>query len=141
MTAVTALLLEAESLPGQHLLAGVLLLGFGIAGLVKAGMERAKYRVIRSLAPGAPPAASGLVRMRGRAHCDGPLTSPLTGTPCCYYRVEVEEDKDGAVFSAETSSREGPSWRRIWTEESEANFRIEGAAGAATVRPKAWNST
>jgi len=122
--------------PVMRLVTGVLMLAGGIAGLVKARAQHARYRTIRSIAPGVAPGAAGLVRIRGRARTENALASPLTGTRCCYYRVEVEEDRDVAIFSGDSSSREGPSWHQIFSEESKEGFSIDGAAGGAAVRPE-----
>ncbi len=122
--------------PVMQLVTGVLMLAGGVAGLVKARAQHARYRIIRSIAPGVAPATTGLVRFRGRARTENALASPLTGTPCCYYNVVVEEDRDLAISSGDSSGREGPSWHRIWSEESKEGFSIAGAAGGAVVRPE-----
>jgi len=122
--------------PIMQLVTGALMLAGGVAGLVKARAQHARYRTIRSIAPGVAPAATGLVRIRGRARTETALAGPLTGTRCCFYRAVVEEDRDFAIFSGDTSGREGPSWQRIWSEESKERFSIDGAAGSAALRPE-----
>ncbi|HXN49119.1 MAG TPA: hypothetical protein VN893_20875 [Bryobacteraceae bacterium] len=122
--------------PVMQLITGIVMLAGGVAGLVKARAQHARYRIIRSIAPGVGPANAGLVRIRGRARTENALASPLTGTLCCHYRVVVEEDRDYAISSGDSSGREGPSWHQIWTEESKEGFSIDGAAGGAAVRPE-----
>jgi hypothetical protein len=74
-------------------------------------------------------AVAGIVRIRGNIVCDRPLLSPLTQTPCCFYRVEVEEPCDDG-------SATGMGWRPLHRESSTAGFQLRDAVGVIGVLPE-----
>jgi hypothetical protein len=73
-------------------------------------------------------ARAGLVRVRGTVVCDRPLLSPLTQTPCCFYRVEVEDRCDD-------SSAQAVGWRPRHRESSTTSFKLRDAAGVIEIVP------
>jgi len=71
----------------------------------------------------------GLVRVRGKAQGEDRLTSPLTRTPCFYYKVEVEE---------RTRDRQGhEEWSPYMPDVAEVKFYFVDATGKVLVDPHA----
>jgi hypothetical protein len=66
--------------------------------------------------------------VRGTVACDRPLLSPLTQTPCCFYRVEVEDRCDDGAAT-------GMGWRPRHRESSTASFNLRDAAGVVEIVP------
>ncbi|HEV2349127.1 MAG TPA: hypothetical protein VG028_04690 [Terriglobia bacterium] len=68
----------------------------------------------------------GLVHVRGKATDGDRLTSPLTGVPCYYYRVQVEKyvKKD-----------KGSEWETVSTETEERNFLLDDGTAKVLVNP------
>jgi hypothetical protein len=48
---------------------------------------------------------SEAVRIQGRVACDRPLTAPLTGRPCVYYRIEYRCDAGGKIATCTDARR------------------------------------
>ncbi len=108
-------------------------------GLTGLGLGRRQYgryrRVLASRPAMAGARVDGLVRIRGRARSEAPLSSPLTATPCCYYRVEIEQER--ASFSTDSATGSDPgTWHAIYKETSAPGFLIEDASGSAQVQPE-----
>jgi hypothetical protein len=68
----------------------------------------------------------GLVHVQGKTTGDDRLTSPLTGVPCYYYRVEVEQwvEKD-----------DKKEWESVRNDNGERKFYLEDATGKILVDP------
>ena len=69
----------------------------------------------------------GLVHVHGKTTGEDRLTSPLTGVPCYYYKVEVEKwvPKD-----------KGGEWEKIRTDSGERKFRLDDGSGNVLVDPQ-----
>ncbi|HLY62337.1 MAG TPA: GIDE domain-containing protein [Terriglobia bacterium] len=68
----------------------------------------------------------GLVHVRGKATGGDRLTSPLTGVPCYYYRVQVEK-----YVKKEKSSE----WETVRTDSEERNFLLDDGTAKVLVNP------
>jgi hypothetical protein len=71
-------------------------------------------------------APMGLVHVQGKTTGDDRLTSPLTGVPCYYYRVQVEQwvEKD-----------DKKEWESVRNDNGESKFYLEDATGKILVDP------
>jgi hypothetical protein len=68
----------------------------------------------------------GLVHVHGKTTGDDRLTSPLTGLPCFYYRVQLEKyvKKD-----------KGSEWEKVGTQTDERKFYLDDGTGQVLVDP------
>src|SRR5215471_10269549 len=66
----------------------------------------------------------GFVHISGKAQSAQLLTSPVTKTPCCFYRVEIEQWK--------THDRSS-SWERICTDADGYHFYVQDDSGRVLV--------
>ena len=66
----------------------------------------------------------GFVHISGKAESAQLLSSPLTKTPCCFYRVEIDQWK-----THDRSSR----WEHICTDADGYRFYVEDATGRVLV--------
>ncbi len=140
MTAVLPILLALVADPGDptafsRALAGLMFVIGGVAGLRHARKLRLGSRTLEhtpaistAQAVTTARAGAGLVRVRGTVVCDRPVLSPLTQTPCCFYRVEVDDRCDD-------SSAQATGWRPRHRESSTASFKLRDAAGAIEIVP------
>ena len=107
---------------GRLLLACILGFGGGIYTFLKGFREYRKYRLvadtpaihIRSI-------PMGLVKVRGEARAEETLLSPITHTPCCVFKVVVDEwrsDSDG-----------GGEWKHVATDVKGVKFVPPGRFG------------
>lgn len=109
-------------------LLGWLIVGFA-AGLVLFVRGLLLYR--KSLLVGDTPvttvrgAAMGLVQIHGCAGSDFKLAGPVSGMPCCAYKVKIERWVEG--------NRGG--WRRLRTDASLEPFYLEDSTGRIRVEP------
>ncbi len=87
---------------GKLLGASVVGSGFGIYLFFKGFREFREYRVVADT-PVIPirSVPMGLVQIRGQAKGDAPVTSPVSHTPCFWYRVVIEQWKSRAGRSGE----------------------------------------
>src|ERR1017187_8884599 len=104
-----------------------LLVGFG-AGLYYFYHGFRVYREYRVLldTPEIPlrSVAMGLVHVHGKARAAQTITSPVTHTPCYFYKVDIERwvrDKDGGHFAHATTDADG------------MKFYLEDASGKVLV--------
>jgi hypothetical protein len=105
----------------------VLAVGFG-AGLVfffKGFRVYREYRVLLDT-PETPirSIAMGLVAIHGKAKTVQTVSSPVTATPCCFYKVDIERwvrDKNGA------------HWSHAATDTNGVKFYLEDASGRVLV--------
>jgi hypothetical protein len=66
----------------------------------------------------------GLVRVRGKAQVDQPVPSPVSHTPCCLYKVEIEQ------WKVEKGSG---SWKHLRTDVDGPNFFLEDGTGRVLI--------
>jgi hypothetical protein len=106
------------------------LLGFG-AGLGLFANGFWNYRKLRVIAdtPRIPARsiAMGLVRVHGKVTGSFLLTSPVTRTPCYYYRVRVERWE-------EQGKHQG--WHTVHTETDQRTFYVDDGTGKVLVNPQ-----
>jgi hypothetical protein len=69
----------------------------------------------------------GLVRIRGKAQVEQPVPSPVTHTPCCLYKVEIQQ------WKVEKGSG---SWRHLRTDVDGPSFFLEDGTGRVRVDGK-----
>ena len=117
-----------DPIPFSRGLGGLMFVIGGLAGLRQARKLRLGSRALEDT-PVLTTARAGLVRIRGTIACDRPLLSPLTQTPCCFYRVEVEDRCDDG-------SATGTGWRPRHRESSTASFKLRDAAGVDRNSPQ-----
>jgi hypothetical protein len=139
MMAVLPILLASVADPGDptafsRALGGLMFVIGGLAGLRHArklhlGSSVLEHTPVIRTAQVITSAQAGLVCIRGTIDCDRPLLSPLTQTPCCFYRVEVEEPCDDG-------SATGMGWRPLHRETSTAGFKLRDATGVMEILPK-----
>jgi len=68
--------------------------------------------------------AMGLVDIHGKATTDQPVTSPVTNTPCCFYKVDIERW---------ITDKSGGNWIQIATDAEGPRFYLEDASGKVLV--------
>jgi hypothetical protein len=66
----------------------------------------------------------GLVRIHGKAQIDEPVLSPVTHTPCCMYKVEIQHWK---------VERGSGSWTHLRTDVDGPNFFLEDSTGRVRI--------
>ena len=107
---------------------GALLLGFigGIVTFVKGFRVYSRYRLVEDT-PAIPirSVAMGLVRVEGKAQSENLVNSPVTHTPCCFYKVDIEQWK--------TEGESGGSWRHFCTDADGPKFYLEDASSHVLV--------
>lgn len=70
--------------------------------------------------------AMGLVRVRGRAQAAAPTRSPVTHTPCCFYKVEIEQWR--------VHNNTG-RWEHLRTDCDGGRFYLQDDTGQVLVDP------
>lgn len=70
----------------------------------------------------------GLVEVHGKAKGNKAVNSPVTKTPCLFYRVDIERWQQGA--------QAGGSWVHFKTDTNGAGFYLEGLTGKVLVDPR-----
>ena len=115
-------------IPFSRGLGGLMFVIGGLAGLSKARRLRLGSRALEDTPILTTQARAGLIRVRGTVVCDRPLLSPLTQTPCCFYRVDVEDRCDDG-------SATGMGWRPRHRESSTASFKLLDDAGVIEIVP------
>jgi hypothetical protein len=84
-------------------LLGVALLGGAIGSVVAFRLgQRGPREPIHLIAQASE---AKVVRIRGQVGCDRPLTAPLTGRPCVYYRIEYRCTADGKIATRADARR------------------------------------
>lgn len=68
--------------------------------------------------------AMGLVHIRGRAEVEPLIPSPVSHTPCCFYKVEIEQWK---------SEGKSHSWQHVRTDVDGSKFYLADETGKALV--------
>ncbi|HLW80233.1 MAG TPA: hypothetical protein VKU44_11610, partial [Terriglobia bacterium] len=110
---------------GKLELALVFGLGVGIVTFFKGFRTYREYRVIEDT-PEIPIRSipMGLVRVHGRAQGEQTVASPVTRTPCYFYRVDIERWK---------SDQHGGSWSHYRTDLEGVKFYLEDGSGHVLV--------
>jgi hypothetical protein len=68
--------------------------------------------------------AMGLVHIRGKAQVEPPILSPVSKTPCCFYKVEIEQWK---------SEGKSHAWKHIRTDLDGSKFFLADDTGKVLV--------
>lgn len=109
---------------------GALLLGIGFGAFlfVKGFRTFREYKVV-SDTPRMPirSLAMGLAHVRGKAESEKLLTSPVTRTTCCFYRVNIERWESG---------RDG-GWKHHATDSDGLKFYIQDDTGRVLINSDA----
>ena len=103
--------------------------GFGLYSFFKGFRVYREYRVIEDT-PEMPIRSipMGLVQVRGKTTGEPSLTSPLSQTPCFFYRVDIER------FQGSRPDRiGGGSWSHYKTHANGAAFYLEDPTGKVLV--------
>jgi hypothetical protein len=66
----------------------------------------------------------GLVHIRGKAQLEPPILSPVSKTPCCFYKVEIEQWK---------SEGKSHAWKHIRTDQDGSKFFLADDTGKVLV--------
>ena len=69
----------------------------------------------------------GFVHLQGNAESPNPLTSPVTHTPCCFYRVEIQRWKQ---------ENRGGSWQHFCTDTSTHQFYLSDGTGRILINAR-----
>jgi hypothetical protein len=106
----------------------VLCAGVGLFLFIAGFSAFREYRLVENM-PEMPlrSIAMGLVRVRGEAQGDQLLTSPLTRTPCFYYKVILGERTRDEGGNTE--------WSECTTDVAEVNFNLVDSTGKVLVEP------
>ncbi len=132
MTIPTTMLLAAQAAGGQHpYLAAFLLLVFGVVTFFVGFKQYREYRILAD----APKAhvrsmAMGLVHLRGKATGE-PLTSPLTGTRCFTFMVDIAEWVQARTKKGGTKWK----WRTVAGDDDLKQFYLDDGTGRVLVNP------
>lgn len=100
-------------------------IGFGLYSFFKGFRVYREYRVVEDT-PETPirSVAMGLSRVHGKAAGDERVTSPVTRTPCYFYKVDIERWK---------TDRDGGSWSHYRTDTNGVKFYLEDPSGHVLV--------
>ena len=108
----------------------VLMLGFGtgLYAFFKGFRVYREYRILEDT-PEVPirSIAMGLVHIRGTATGELTLASPVTHSPCYYYKVDIER--------WESNPKQGRGWHHYATRRNGVRFSLEDATGRVLVEP------
>jgi len=104
----------------------VLGLGFGLLSFFRGFKIYREYRILADT-PEVPirSIAMGLVHIHGKAEGEKQVNSPITQTPCYFYKVDVER--------YQSDSRGSGSWRRYKTDAGGLPFYLTDATGKVLV--------
>src|SRR5579862_9102262 len=98
---------------------------FGLYSFFKGFRQYRRYRLICDV-PQIPirSVPMGLVKVRGKATGAQVITSPVSRTPCLFYKVDIEKWK---------SDQHGGNWSHFATDADGANFYLEDATGKVVI--------
>ncbi len=102
--------------------------GFGLLSFFRGFRIYREFRILEDT-PEIPirSIAMGLVHIHGKVQGDQLVPSPVTKTPCLFYKVDIEKyHKD---------SKGNGSWRHFKTDINGARFHLEDATGKVLVDP------
>jgi hypothetical protein len=105
-------------------------LAFGLYSFFKGLRVFREYRVIEDT-PEMPIRSipMGLVAVRGKTIGEPTVTSPLTQTPCFFYRVEIQRSQD----DPRSGGVVGRTWHHYKTDAKGVEFYLEDATGKVLV--------
>lgn len=111
-----------------------LALAFGLllslVGIASGFWVYREYRLVKNTPQSSVRSiAKGFVHVHGKSAVENPLTSPLTQTPCCYYRTNIEHWAAGG-------SRHAGGWKEFFHEQDEKEFYLDDGTGKVLVNPK-----
>ena len=111
---------------GNLILYSALGFGAGLYCFFKGFREYRKYRVLADT-PVMPirSIAMGLVEVHGKAQGEQLVTSPVTKTPCFFYKVDIERWK--------TDSKGRGSWQNYKTDINGVTFYLQDGTGKVLV--------
>lgn len=121
---------------------GVLVLG--IIFIVVGFLTRRKLNVMADTqtvgageaAQVANPSGTARVEVYGNAESDQPLTAPISGKPCVYYRLRVEELRVRYDRDSQGNTHRRESWDTVTDEKRFTPFYIRDSSGAILVEPE-----
>jgi len=106
---------------------GAFILGMGLGTYLfyKGFRNLREYKVLADT-PRMPvrSLSMGFAHIRGKAESASLLNSPLTKTPCCFYRVEIDQWK---------SHNRGASWEHVCTDADGNQFYVADDTGRVLV--------
>jgi len=108
----------------------VVALALGVTGPVQFVRLQRRRRLMEDM-PTARirSAAQGYVELVGTAHApDTPLLSPITHTPCAWYRYKIERRRE--------QDRSGSNWEVEFKGESDVQFWLDDGSGRCIVDPE-----
>ena len=118
-------------MPSDNVVTGLAFVGFGLGLYLffKGFREYRKYRVLADT-PEVPirSVAMGLVEIHGMASGEHQIFSPVSHTPCFYYKVAIEK-------WIEDSNRRG-SWSHLLTEQGGVCFYLHDETGKVLIDPQ-----
>jgi hypothetical protein len=99
--------------------------GMGLWSFFKGFRIMREYRVLEDT-PRIPirSVPMGFVHIRGNAESNQILASPVSHTPCCFYKVEVDQ------WKSEGRSR---TWVRCWVDMNGYQFHLADATGRVLI--------
>jgi hypothetical protein len=101
------------------------LVGLGAVALLAWAAALRRARAIADIATSRiASAAQGYVELQGRATTDHLITSPLTNTPCVWYRYRI--------YARDSDDKE---WQEVQSGTSDTTFDITDNTGQCTVDP------
>ncbi len=130
--------------------------GAGMYYFIKGFRIFREYRVLMDT-PEIPirSVAMGLVEIHGKAKIEQPVPSPVTRTPCCFYKVDIEHwvtDKNGGHWSHVATDADGPKFYledpsgKVLVDAHQAEYdllqtaRVETGGGLASTLRRAFPS-
>jgi hypothetical protein len=122
---VALLLRSSSSDEGKFYLAVTVGFFFGLITFFKGFRAYRRYRLICDV-PQIPirSVPMGLVKVRGKATGAQVINSPVSHTPCLFYKVDIERWK---------SDQHGGSWSHYATDADGENFYLEDATGKVII--------
>ena len=98
--------------------------------LIRYGFRKLRERSMIENVPAShiQSVAMGLAEIKGHAPGAATMTAPLSGTPCHYYRYQVEEERQ--------SGKSGRQWVTIDQGKSNVPFHVEDPTGRILVNPE-----
>ena len=127
--------LSPAGAPGQMLAFALVL---GAAGVVQFFRLQRRRRVMEDMPTARIRSASqGYVELIGQAlPPDAPLFSPITRTPCCWYRYKIERRKEGNSDSGWETEQQGKSTVQFWLDDDTGRCIIDPEGAEVRARSR-----
>lgn len=118
--------------------AGILVIAIGALYLaIRAITRSSAMHVTKTITAGEATAAATpdgtTVELKGTAETGAPLISPVTSTPCVYYRQKIEELHEHYHSSSEGGSYTTREWREVSDTSDYAPFALRDSSGTIQV--------